>query len=98
MAKIEYKVEPELTEGDLNDLFASAWKNHIQREFGPVLEKSLTYIGAFDGPKLVGFVNVAWDGGIHGFILDTTVHSEYQHQGIATEVMKKAAEVAKAEG
>jgi ribosomal protein S18 acetylase RimI-like enzyme len=41
----------------------------------------------------VGFVNVAWDGGIHGFILDTTVHSDYQHRGIGTELMKRASKI-----
>ncbi len=37
---------------------------------------------------------MAWDGGIHGFVLDTTVHCDYQRRGIGTELMKRAAEVA----
>ena len=94
MIKIEYKVEPELSDRDLNDLFTSAWENHVEREFGPILEKSLTYVGAFDASRLIGFVNVAWDGGIHGFILDTTVHRGFQHRGIGTEIMKWAAKIA----
>ena len=43
-----------------------------------MLARSLTYVAAYDtvggGEQLVGFVNVAWDGGIHAFLLDTTVH------------------------
>jgi hypothetical protein len=31
---------------------------------------------------LVGFVNVAWDGGDHAFLLDTKVATENQRQGI----------------
>lgn len=98
MAEVEYRIEPELTDRDLNDLFASAWPNHADRRFGPVLRRSLTYVGAFAGSRLVGFVNVAWDGGIHGFILDTTVHPDFQRVGIGTEMMKHAAEVAAERG
>ena len=98
MNDIEYKIEPNLSDKDLNDLFASAWKNHTERKFGLVLKHSLTYVGAFAGSRLVGFVNVAWDGGIHGFILDTTVRKEYQHREIGTEMMKLAAKVAAERG
>lgn len=98
MDEIEYKIESELSDRDLNDLFASAWENHAEREFGPVLAQSLTYVGAFYGTRLVGFVHVAWDGGIHGFILDTTVHREFQRRGIGTELMRRAAMMAAARG
>jgi len=98
MDEIEYKIEPELSDREINDLFASAWANHAEREFGQVLAQSLTYVCAFYGARLVGFVNVAWDGGIHGFVLDTTVHREFQRRGIGTEVMKRAAEIAAERG
>ena len=41
-------------------------------------------------------MNLAWDGGIHAFILDTTVHPEFQKQGIGTELVKRAIEEARA--
>ena len=91
MSRIAYNVEPEVPNKDLNELFASAWENHAWREFGPVLAHSFTYVCAFDGSRLVGFVNVAWDGGVHGFILDTTVHVDYQRRGIGTALMRRAA-------
>ena len=94
MGEIQYKIRPQLPDRDLNDLFASSWDSHAEREFGPLLAHSLTYVAAFDGSRLVGFVNVAWDGGVHGFILDTTVHREYQRRGIGTELMRRAAMVA----
>ncbi|HEX2357413.1 MAG TPA: GNAT family N-acetyltransferase, partial [Micromonosporaceae bacterium] len=34
---------------------------------------SLGWVCARDGGELVGFVNVAWDGGSHAFVLDTLV-------------------------
>jgi GNAT superfamily N-acetyltransferase len=98
MNEIEYKIEPKLSDRDLNDLFASAWENRAERKFGPVLERSLTYVGAFVGSRLVGFINVAWDGGIHGFILDTTVHREFQRRVIGAEMMKRAAKIAAERG
>jgi len=98
MDEIEYKIEPDLSDGDLNKLFISSWENHVERKFGSVLEKSLTYVGAFAGSCLVGFVNVAHDGGIHGFILDTTVHHEYQRKGVGKELMKRAANIAEGRG
>jgi ribosomal protein S18 acetylase RimI-like enzyme len=60
-----------------------------------VLRRSLVYIAAFVGTRLVGFVNVAWDGGLHGFILDTTVHPDFQHRGIGLGLMREAAAAAR---
>lgn len=98
MAEIEYKIEPELADRDLNALFASAWEDYVGREFGPLLAHSLTYVAAFDGSRLVGFVYVAWDGGVHGFILDTTVHRDLQRRGIGTGLLQQAARVAAQRG
>ena len=50
------------------------------------------------GGGLVGFVNVAWDGGDHAFLLDTKVASEHQRQGIATALVGNAARHARAAG
>ena len=98
MSEIEYRIEPELSDRDLNGLFATAWENHKERTFGEVLARSLTYAAAFDGARLVGFVNVAWDGDVHGFILDPTVHRAYQRRGIGTEMMARVARVASDRG
>lgn len=67
------------------------------------LDHSLTWICAYDdiqpsGPQLIGFVNVAWDGGVHAFLLDTTVHPDWQRQGIGRELVRRAAEAARERG
>ncbi len=62
MSDIKYEVEPNVSEDSLNELFSSAWDNYETRKFGPTLSQSLTYICAFVGARLIGFVNVAWDG------------------------------------
>jgi GNAT superfamily N-acetyltransferase len=47
---------------------------------------------------LVGFVNVAWDGGDHAFLLDTKTRGAHQHQGIGTELVRVAVAEAKGAG
>jgi ribosomal protein S18 acetylase RimI-like enzyme len=48
--------------------------------------------------ELVGFVNVAWDGGDHAFLIDTKVASAYQRRGIATKLVAEAVRQAKEAG
>jgi predicted N-acetyltransferase YhbS len=46
----------------------------------------------------MGFLNVAWDGGCHAFLLDPTVHPDYRRHGIGLELVRRATEAAKARG
>ena len=87
-----------IDDAELNRLFAAAWPEHRSRAFGPVLACSFTYVCAFAGVALVGFVNVAWDGGVHAFLLDTTVAREYRRRGVGTELVRRAADVARGAG
>jgi GNAT superfamily N-acetyltransferase len=41
-------------------------------------------------------VNVAWDGGVHAFLLDTKTHGLFQRKGIGTHLVELAARQAKA--
>ena len=97
---IDYRVNPPLANVELNALYAAAWPAHgdHQSDFQPVLARSLAYIGAYAGERLVGFVYVAWDGGIHGFLLDPTVHPAYQRRGIGRRLVAEATRVAQARG
>jgi GNAT superfamily N-acetyltransferase len=47
---------------------------------------------------LVGFVNVATDGGDHAFLIDTKTRGAFQRRGVATRIVAFAAEHAKAAG
>ena len=91
---MELRVREALPDPVLNELFAAAWDNHRERAFGPVLERSLTWVSAWRGERLVGFVNVATDGGVHAFLLDTTVHPDEQRQGLGRRLVRTAAEEA----
>ncbi len=95
---ITYRVSPPLSNDILNPLFESAWPNHVNNDFQRVLTRSLVYIAAYDEDTLIGFVNVAWDGGIHAFLLDTTVHPGWQRRGVGRELVKRATQAAKERG
>lgn len=95
--EIAYAVSPPVTNEELNPLFASAWEKHTYWDFMPVHEHSLCYVCAYHGEKLVGYVNLAWDGAQHAFILDTTVHRDYQHRGIGAQIVKEAVRFARSQ-
>jgi GNAT superfamily N-acetyltransferase len=48
--------------------------------------------------SLVGFVNVAWDGCNHSFLIDTKTRPGYQRRGVAAAVVGLAVRQAKAAG
>ena len=68
-----------------------AWADRLSRH-------SLTWVGAFVGGGLVGFVNVAWDGGAHALVLDTAVDPDHQRRGIGQDLVRAAAIEARAAG
>jgi GNAT superfamily N-acetyltransferase len=83
---------------ELNALRDAAWTAVGDQDWAPILVRSLGWVAARDGERLVGFVNVAWDGGVHAFLLDTTVHPDYQRQGIGRALVREAAEMARQRG
>ena len=89
---------PPLLSASLNALRATAWGGPQTADWAPILERSLGWVCAFDHETLVGFVNVAWDGGQHAFLLDTTVHAAYQRSGIGMRLVREAANLARESG
>jgi GNAT superfamily N-acetyltransferase len=98
MPAIRYAISPSLDNENLNALFAAAWDRHTDRDFQAVLAHSLLWVAAFSEDQLIGFVNVAWDGGIHAFLLDTTVHPAFQRQGIGVQLVRQASDSAHERG
>jgi len=80
-----------LTDSQLNALFTAAWPHHTDRPFAVVHERSLTWVSAWRADRLVGYVNVATDGGVHAFLLDTTVHPTEQRRGLGRRLVHAAA-------
>ncbi len=67
------------------------WADRLQRH-------SLSWIGAFQGETLVGFVHACWNGGSHAFILDAAVDPDQQRQGIGQALVLALADQARAAG
>ena len=95
---IELCTDPFPGNDQMNGLWAEAWGEHTPRDFSGVLSHSLGHVGAYDEGQLISFVNVAWDGGIHAFILDTCVHPGWRRRGVATRLEKAAETLARERG
>ena len=98
MADLVYLINPQLTSDELNALNESSWPGHTRRDFQPVLSRSLAFVCAYYESRLIGFVNLAWDGGEHAFILDTLVHPEFRRRGIGGELVLRAVGEARRRG
>jgi ribosomal protein S18 acetylase RimI-like enzyme len=98
MTDIAYRISPTISNDELNALFTAAWGTVFQTDFEKQHQHSLLYVCAYSDDRVIGYVNVAWDGGIHAFLLDTSVHPDVRHQGIGTQLVREAAEAAKARG
>jgi GNAT superfamily N-acetyltransferase len=59
---------------------------------------SLGWVCARDGAALAGFVNVAWDGACHAFLLDTVVARRVRRRGVGTSLVAVAVRQARAAG
>ncbi len=77
---------------ELNALHAECFEHRLLDDdwWAQVNRFSLGWICARTGGNLIGFVNVAWDGGVHAFVLDTMVAREFRRQGIAKKMLEEA--------
>lgn len=86
--RVEWRVD--FDNADVNTLHAEGfahavldidWRAQVERH-------SLGWVCAFDAERLVGFVNVAWDGGVHAFVIDTLVAGDRRHGGIGHRLLE----------
>lgn len=63
-----------------------------------VAAHSLGWVTARDDGRLVGFVNVLWDGLVHAWLQDVMVAADVRHHGIGRRVVEAAREGARAAG
>lgn len=96
---ILYKWRGSLIDDELADLTRAHGGRPTNGWWTQTQPHSLGWVTARnDAELLVGFVNVAWDGGDHAFLLDTKTHGEYQRHGIGTGIVKVAVRNARAAG
>jgi GNAT superfamily N-acetyltransferase len=97
--RYSYKWRGPLADDELVDLVLSHGGRPEPGWWDRIRPYSLGWVTARakDG-SLVGFVNVAWDGGDHAFLLDTKTRGTYQRGGIATRLVGVAVRQATAAG
>ena len=93
---VRFEWRGELTDDELFALTESYGGNAARGWWDRIRPHSLGWVTArLDDGTLVGFVNVAWDGCDHAFLVDTKVRLDHQRRGIGTELVRVAAEHAK---
>lgn len=93
----------EFTSEEANRLHAEAFNTRLYTAeewdwAGLVRAHSLGWVTARAEADLVGFVNVIWDGLVHAWIQDEMVANSARGQGIGTELIRIAAQGARAAG
>lgn len=99
MAEIEYRLNTPVSSSALDQLYLVSWPNHQPPyDFGPELAHALAYACAYAGDELIGFVRLAWDGGVHAFLLEPTVRPDYRRRGIGRALVERALSHIRAHG
>jgi GNAT superfamily N-acetyltransferase len=97
---IEIRVDPYPGLEPFKALSVAAWGTPWDGDYDleNVLSRSLVHLGAYRDDALVGYVNVAWDGAMHAFLLDPMVHPDYRREGLGSTLVKRATELARERG
>jgi GNAT superfamily N-acetyltransferase len=97
---IHYEWRAPFANADVNALHAEGF-DHAVLDIdwhGQVERHSLGWVCALDARRLVGFVNVAWDGGVHAFVIDTLVESTRRRHGIGRGLLEVATRESRSAG
>jgi GNAT superfamily N-acetyltransferase len=92
---VTYQWRGDFANTEVNELHAEAFETRLfdEAEWNwqeLVRQHSLGWVVARDGDRLVGFVNVIWDGLVHAWIQDTMVAAKAGRQGIGTQLVAMA--------
>ncbi|MFC3453516.1 GNAT family N-acetyltransferase [Amycolatopsis speibonae] len=99
MTDFSYRWRDPVTDDEMSDLVRSHGGEPVPGWWNGIRRHSLGWVTARDDHgTLAGFVNVAWDGGDHAFLLDTKTRGSYQGRGIGTAVVRLAVTHARAAG
>ena len=97
---LTFRWRGEFANAEVNALHAQGFSHRLLDDdwLAQVHRHSLGWVCARDDDELVGFVNVAWDGGVHAFVLDTVTAGSAQRRGIATQLVRVCVEEARTAG
>ncbi|MGW4894878.1 GNAT family N-acetyltransferase [Kitasatospora sp. NPDC004240] len=104
---ITYMWRGDFADGELDALHAAGfgyppagvpWRERVERHSLGWVCARVDGVAGEGGGELVGFVNVAWDGGGHAFVLDTVVDAGRRRAGVGAELVAAAARGARDAG
>jgi GNAT superfamily N-acetyltransferase len=97
---IAYEWRGGFDNAEVNALHAAGFGHAVTPDdwWARVHRHSLGWVCARAVGALVGFVNVAWDGAAHAFIVDTVVAGHARGQGVGAGMVALAADRARAAG
>ena len=95
---VGYEWRGDLTDAEMVELVESHGGNAVVGWWDRIRPHSLGWVVARREGTVVGFVNVAWDGCDHAFLIDTKTRASEQHQGIGTALVRVAVEHARDAG
>jgi len=96
---ISYEWRGHITDAEMVRLVTSYHGSAEEGWWDRIRPYSLGWVvGRIRDGSPAGFVNVAWDGSDHAFLVDTKVRADLQRQGIGTELVRIAASHAKTAG
>lgn len=95
---VEFRTDPRPPEHVFAPLWRDAWGTPWTGDLDRILDRSLVHVGAYEGETLIGYVNVAWDGGGHAFLLDPMVHPSHRRRGIGAGLVRRAIEISRDRG
>lgn len=92
---VTYSWRGDFSNAELNDLHAEAFATRVFDEtewnwVELVHRHSLGWVVAREGERVLGFVNVLWDGLVHAWLQDTMVSATARHKGIGTQLVAVA--------
>ena len=93
LADVAFAVDAALDDEELTRLHREAFRACAEgfvpwsRRLG---RHSICWVSAHADHRLIGFVNVIGDGGVHAVLLDTVVDPAYQRRGIGRELVERA--------
>jgi GNAT superfamily N-acetyltransferase len=97
---IAYEWRDAFDNAEINALHAEGFTHRVLEDdwWTRVNRHSLGWVCGRQAGTLVGFVNVAWDGAVHAFVLDTLVASGVRRQGVGRQLVAHAADHARSAG
>lgn len=95
---IDIRSDPYPSPVELKALWQIIWGHAGLSDFSVIYSRSIVHVGAYAHDTLVGFVNVAWDGGEHASIFDLGVHPDHRRRGVATAMVREATRLARERG